>query len=326
MNVRSDFFGRDCLDRLIQETEGCLSQVRPGLESESELREELNGPLAKNECWAGGKHRSLVADCIKLAGLKHAAGCPDDEVRSLFREAGVAFLHIAKACDFRVGVSEAFVDSPRRAAKKYGERPGVVRVEEFVDEQTGKKLARLHSVRQPASLIFTPSLEAAVISGDSDLAAAIAETYRYTSLNDGAILRSFVLGNDHEVAANRQVFESWSSGDKDGDWPYPRRQFPTAILAKDEVLLADGLGNASRAFAARWKASRYSTPSMVKRMGTPENAMIEAKKSLVNMKWVLYTHGLAFSIVAVRRGLSAFRTNKAGWSEWIPRELVIGAV
>lgn len=326
MSARSDFFGKDYLDHLIQETESSLNVARSSLESENQLREELNGPLAKNEAWAGAKHRTMVDECIKLAGLKHAAGASVDEVRSLFREAATAFLRIAQASDFRVGVSEPMMDSPRRIAKKFGSRPGVVKVEEYVDERTGQKMARLHSIRQPASLIFTRSLEAALISGDANLATAIAETYPYTSLNDGAILRFFVLGKDQEAVANKEVFEPWASGDKDGDWPYPRRQFPSAILAKDNSMLTDGLEKASKAFTSRWKASRYQTPAMLKRLGTPENALFEGKKFLVNMKWVLYTHGLAFSIVAARRGLKDFQTNEAGWSEWIPRELVVAAV
>jgi hypothetical protein len=46
----------------------------------------------------------------------------------------------------------------------------------------------------------------------------------------------------------------------------------------------------------------------------------------VDMKWLLYTHGLAFSIVAAQRGMKGFCADENGWSEWLPRGLVVSAV
>jgi hypothetical protein len=326
MSVRSDFFGDDLLDQMIKERERSLNETRSKLEGGAQLREKLNGPQSVNEVWGGGHHRTVVDDSIRLAGLKHAAGFSIHQVQLHYREAGQAFLRIAQLSDFRISVSKPFLDPGRRAAKKYGDRPGVVKVETSVDEATGKKLARIHSMRQPAGLIFTRSLEAAIISGDANLATAIAETYPYTGLNDGAILRWFVLGKDEEVASHAKIYVPWAAGNKDGDWPYPRRQFPLGILNKDDSLLAEGVANASSAFASRWKPSRYKTPSMLKRLNTPENAMVEAGKFLVNMNWVLYEHGLAFGILAARRGMKTFLSDESVWSEWIPRDLVIASI
>lgn len=325
MSVRSKFLGKDDLDQWIQETEQSLNNARSNLENDAELREELNGPEAKNAFGAGRHHRTIVDACIRLAELKHAAGCSAAEVQVLFREAGHAFLRIARAADFSVTPSQTFLDPGRRTAKKYGGKPGVVKVETFVDEK-GQKVARIHSMRQPASIIFTRSLEAALLSGDANLATDIARTYPYNTLNDGAILRFFVLGQDDEVAKHRDVFEPWAAGDKDGDWPYPRRQFPFGILQQDESLLADGIAKASKAFVSRWKPSRYTTPRFVNHYKTAEKSLAEAKRSLVNMKWLLYPHGLAFSIVAARRGIKGFLSQETGWSEWVPRELVVAAI
>jgi hypothetical protein len=325
MSVRSDFFGKDVLNQWIQETEQSLNNARANLEDDDTLYEILNGAGAWTGRGHGGHHRTIVDDGIRLAELKHAAGCPTSDVQSLFREAGQAFLRIARASDFSVRPSQAFFDRARRAAKKYEGRPGVLKVETFVDEK-GQKLARLHSVHQPESLIFTRSLEAALLSGDANLANDIAKTYQYTGLNDGAILRFFVLGQNSEVKKHKDVFGPWVAGDKDGDWPYPRRQFPSAILKKDDSLLADGITKASKAFFSRWKPARYTTPRFVKYYKTPERALDQAKKDLVNMKWLLYPHGLAFSIVAARRGMKGFLSSETGWSEWIPRELVVSAI
>jgi hypothetical protein len=311
---------------MIQACEKSLADARANLEDDAELHDNLNGPEAKNEEWAGGYHGIVVDESIRLAGLKHAAGFPVEQVQSHFLEAGRAFLRIARMADHRIKVTEPFLDPARRATKNYGSRPGVVKVETFVDEAKGKKEARVHLMRQPAGLIFTRSLEAALISGDVNLAKKIAETYQYTGLNDGAILRFFVLGDDEQVSKNEEIFKTWVAGNKDGDWPYPRRQFPQGILTKDEGLLADGVLMASKAFRSRWKSSRYTTPAMLRRLKTPENAMAEAKKFLVNMKWVLYTHGLAFSIVAARRGMRDFLSDEQAWSEWVPKELVLGAI
>jgi hypothetical protein len=326
MTVRSDFIGSDLLNQMIEERERSLNETRSKLESESELREALNGPQSVNEVWGGGHHRTVVDDSIQLAGLKHAAGFPIEQVQLHYHEAGQAFLRIAQLSDFRISVSKPFLDPGRRAQKKYGSKPGVVKVEAFVDEATGKKVARIHSMRQPAGLIFTRSLEAAIISGDAKLATAIAEKYPYTGLNDGMILRLFLLGKDDEVVGYAKIYEPWVAGDKDGDWPYPRRQFPLGILNKDEALLAEGIANASKAFASRWKPARYTTPAMLKRLKTPENAMVEARKFLVNMHWVLYEHGLAFAIVAARRGLKTFLSDESVWSEWMPRDLIIASI
>ncbi len=325
MSVRSDILGKEALDQWIRVTEESLGKARAQLEDDAKLDEELNGPEAKNPEWAGGHHRTVVDNAIRLAELKHAAGCPIAEVRALFREAGQAFLRMARAADFSAVPSRTFLDRGRTAAKKYGCKPGVVRVEAFVDEK-GQKVARVHSTRQPASLIFTCSLEAALLSGDATLATDIARAYPYNSLSDGAILRFFVLGQEDEVTKHRDVFEPWVSGDKDGDWPYPRRQFPFGILNADDSLLVEGLANASKAFSSRWKPSRYTTPKRVAHFKTPEAALDDAKKTLIDMKWLLYPHGLAFSIVAARRGMKSFLSSETGWSEWIPRELVTAAL
>jgi hypothetical protein len=325
MSIRSEFLGVESLAQMISERDRRLTDIRSELESDDKLREELKEKYA-NGAGAGGKHSWLINQSIELAGLKHVAGYPLEQVQFHFHEAGKAFLRIAQFADFCVGVSDAILDSPRHAKKKYGNRPGVVKVEEYVDEQTGKKLARIHSVRQPASLIFTRSLEAALISGDAKLAKSIAEIYPYNGLNDGTILRALVLGDDAGALAKSEIYEPWVDGDKDGDWPYPRRQFPIGILGNDESLLKDGVANASKAFASRWRPSRYQTSAMLKRLGSPENALIKARKFLVDMKWLLYTHGLAFSIVAAQRGMKGFCADENGWSEWLPRGLVVSAV
>jgi hypothetical protein len=325
MGVRSNFFGKDALDQWIQATEQTLNYGRAHLENDAELHEKLNGQAAKNAMGSAGFHCYIVDYGIRLAELKHAAGCSIADVQTLFREAGQAFLRIARAADFSVTPSPIILDHGRRTSKKYLGRPGVVKVETFVDEK-GQKVARIHAMRKPEKILFTRSLEAALLSGDANLATDIAKTYPYNSLNEGVILRFFVLGQDDEVLKHKEVFEPWVAGDKDGDWPYPRRQFPFAILKQDDSLLTDGITKASKAFSSRWKPARYTTSRFVEYYKTPEKSLDEAKKRLVNMKWLLYPHGLAFSIVAARRGIKGFLTQETGWSEWVPRELIISAI
>src|SRR5262245_20361860 len=96
MSFRSEFFGEEWLQRKIAGQEGALKQTRSELENNKELKEELNGPESVNEQWAGGNHRELIEQSIHLAGLKHAAGYDTADVMDHFREAGEAFLRIAK--------------------------------------------------------------------------------------------------------------------------------------------------------------------------------------------------------------------------------------
>lgn len=311
--MRRQFLGNEFLAEAIRTTEGLVETTKAELESISALRAELNRD-SKNESFAGGRHRDCIKYLVRLAGLKSATGASVSEVRGHFHEAGSLFLTVARNCDFAPKVVEFLVYGAE--AKKYAGKEGV---EVLSAEEKGWKKVRTTVPRQPAFLSFGPGLQAALISGDWHLASEIAQTYRTTRRSAESVLQLLVLGDERLAAEHANLFNPKLRAD--ADFPGGRHQFPVGIIQNNATLIADGISNVTGAFKQRWKAARYLTPSMLSRLGTPDEALAKARQFLVDMRWLLYEFGIVHCVVAYRRGMTGVFRGATKWSEWIPEEL-----
>lgn len=311
--VRRQFLGSEFLAEAIRTTEGLVETTRTELETATALKADLNRD-SKNESLAGGRHRDCIKYLIRLAGLKSAASASIAEVRGHFHEAGSLFLTIARHCDFSSKSVEFLVYGSE--AKKYTDKDGV---ELLPTAEKGWKKVRTTVQRQPALLSFGPSLQAALISGDWQLAIDLARTYQVTNRSPASVLQLLVLGDDQSAAEHVKLFNPKLRAD--ADFPGGRHQFPVGIVRNNTALIADGIANVTGAFKQRWKASRYLTPSMLSRLGTPDEALEKARQFLVDMRWLLYEFGIAHCVVAYRRGMPGIFNAGIKWSEWMPEEL-----
>lgn len=318
-SIRKDFLGEAHLEELIRSCRLKIKTATEALENEQAIRTILSSADPKSGKLSSSSNTvRLFEQWMLLAKLLNADRASLEDSLEAYRRAATISYRCHTLCDFSVSRSGTQVISVYGAQAKAYENRTDAEILGPVAGNPGWKHVRIGYVWNPLDSIASPGILAAILALDWKLAAEIAVLTPVKGIE-----AAIALNRDDLLAELTKGFNPKKPAD--ADWPGGRHQFPWGLVRNDDALLKAGIADVSRAFSKRWKMSRYTTPTMVERLGSAEQAVEAARVFLVDMRWLLYEFGLMHCVAAIRRGRTTLLNEETQWSEWLPREWVEAA-
>ena len=331
MGTVADFLGSQVLEELVAGRRAFNPVAQPmSAEQEAKL-----APLFKSAEFFNA-NKALIQRAHSTGyyrdwmELEQAAGSAVEVIRNIAKRAAEPWAVISQGFDFSTRTVESpGWTTPSRAKELIESNRG-----EIIERQGQHVRCRWLERPSPMLLEFHKALECAAISGDRELARAVAASYELERVDQlktqfeirPAMLRHLLAGEEPQANSLAKKLEKGYVA----DFPPDLIEFPLGALNKDASLLADGIRALTTKLNNQWNRKKWEKKhadlvarSKGRRRQPPglNDFLRKVGRELVGLRWMSSSWAFAFLNVASWRGVGGLFEQETLFSDWFPLEL-----